>query len=789
MASQVTDLAGRTQSVGTRQWSLERWGPAVGLPALLLSIAMGLLAQVTPVSAATVTVCQNGGQYATIQAAVDAAAAGDVIQICTGTYAESVNLPDVGRDITLEAAEDAGVAISPASGPAVYADNGPYAGSISLINLTASSPDSLVLDFSAGIAGNLVISGSSVSGGSFAGLSGWTTGQIWITNTVFADNGWTGADIQSERSNIDCAIPEAIPLTISLYGVEASGNTDEGIRASTRCGNIVVDNSSAHDNGKDGFLLSSYETNSAVIISASSADDNGDPLESGGSGFTIESNRLTMYDTSATGNATDGVTRVGQAPTLLSAQSGESSLETAQGNVPAGRLALSPAGVAALPWTVEISNTSALRNNDNGINVGGVDFVTITHVSAIGNGFDGIRLAYAPIFSQGLAAAAVGQGMTGYITGALVMSNVGGIEFNDLAPLPLPGGQQNVAGAAVDAVGTAVGIAGGSIICDNLGAGVTATGNITHTYDARFNYWGSYTGPFHSSKNPNGTGDAVVDAAHPSNFNGVIGDVVFEPWVNGGRVASMPAAGVVGQTQVVSVVFGADQAAALAQGPGNPNDGPLFTVTTNNGVVTSTFGSGSTAPAAIGAGQMLTVALTPAVGGTANITVTGPCGLAASGTFPVVVPSISVTKSVGLDPNLCAPAGSINPPSGSPMYYCLRVTNSGNITLTDHLVSDPMLGITNVPLSYALAPGASVAITRSLVSGLGPITVSSTVTNAATITSTAVLAQFGGVTIAPQLQVTARAAGVVTVRITPTGLEPIAEPIGDKRVYLPALGR
>ena len=119
----------------------------------------------------------------------------------------------------------------------------------------------------------------------------------------------------------------------------------------------------------------------------------------------------------------------------------------------------------------------------------------------------------------------------------------------------------------------------------------------------------------------------------------------------------------------------------------------------------------------------------------------------------MVVPSITVTKSVGLDPDACAPAGSINPPSGSPVYYCLRVTNSGNITLTDHLVSDPQLGITNVPLNYALAPGASVAITRSLVSGLGPITVTSTVTNVATITSTAVLVQFGGVTIDPQLQV------------------------------------
>ena len=54
-----------------------------------------------------------------------------------------------------------------------------------------------------------------------------------------------------------------------------------------------------------------------------------------------------------------------------------------------------------------ISNTSALSNSYHGINVGAVDFVTITHVSAIGNGFDGIRLPYAASLPPGLAAAAV----------------------------------------------------------------------------------------------------------------------------------------------------------------------------------------------------------------------------------------------------------------------------------------------------------------------------------------------------------------------------------------------
>ena len=472
--------------------------------------------------------------------------------------------------------------------------------------------------------------------------------------------------------------------------MEASGNTDEGIWASTRCGNIVVANSTADDNGSDGFLLSSFETNSGVIVTGSSADENGDPPQGSGSGFNIEANHLTMHDTSATGNATDGVTRVAQVPSLLSAQGGTAGInpEVAQKDAQI----FGPAGGAALPWTVEISNTSAYSNINHGINVGAVDFVTITHVSAISNVIDGIRLPYAEQL-QGLAGTALGQGMTAYITGALAMGNGVGIEFIDDTPSPIPRGQQNVVGAVAGAVGTAT----GSIICDNTAAGLAATGYMTHTYDAGFNYWGSYSGPFHSSKNPSGTGNPVVDSADLGAFENANGDVVFAPWVDSASSTSMPAVGVLGQTQVVSVVFKAGPAAALASGPGDPNGGPLFTVTTNNGVLTSTFGSGSTARAAIGADQALTVTLAPAVGGTANVTVTGPCGLTASGVFPVVAPSTSVTKSVGLDPNVCAPVGAITATAGSQVYYCLQVTNTGNVTLTNHLVSDPLLGITNVP--------------------------------------------------------------------------------------------
>ncbi len=188
-------------------------------------------------------------------------------------------------------------------------------------------------------------------------------------------------------------MPDDIPLAISLYQVDATGNTFEGIQASTTCGNIVVTDSTADDNESDGFLLSSTEPNSGVIVTGSSADENGDPPQGYGSGFHIKADHLTMHDTSATGNATDGVTRVAQVPTLLAAQ-GDARADSAAGCARSARV-FGPAGGATLPRTVEISNTSAYSNLNHGINVGVVDFVTITHVSAIGNVMDGIRLPYA----------------------------------------------------------------------------------------------------------------------------------------------------------------------------------------------------------------------------------------------------------------------------------------------------------------------------------------------------------------------------------------------------------
>lgn len=79
-------------------------------------------------------------------------------------------------------------------------------------------------------------------------------------------------------------------------------------------------------------------------------------------------------------------------------------------------------------------------------------------------------------------------------------------------------------------------------------------------------------------------------------------------------------------------------------------------------------------------------------------------------------PAIVLTKTVGTDSGSCATSSTISAPYGSTVYYCYTVTNTGNVTLTDHTVTDDVLGTVLGPdFSYNLVPGASAFITASYV--------------------------------------------------------------------------
>jgi hypothetical protein len=114
---------------------------------------------------------------------------------------------------------------------------------------------------------------------------------------------------------------------------------------------------------------------------------------------------------------------------------------------------------------------------------------------------------------------------------------------------------------------------------------------------------------------------------------------------------------------------------------------------------------------------------------------------------------------------------------GDTVYYCYRVTNTGNVPIDLHDLDDDKLGDLLEPdLTLALAPGASV---DTVAAGLA-ITASLdiTTTNVATWTGRT------GSAVA-----TASATATVNVPPPPTDLDETDQPGRPGRIFLPAVGK
>ena len=103
------------------------------------------------------TVSINGTDYATIQAAVDAAANGDTIEITAGTYTEDVTI--TGKSITIDGAETGGVNDVTLNGQITVAGtlNGALAITDLNINATGKSYGVFVSANSSGFAGSVTL--------------------------------------------------------------------------------------------------------------------------------------------------------------------------------------------------------------------------------------------------------------------------------------------------------------------------------------------------------------------------------------------------------------------------------------------------------------------------------------------------------------------------------------------------------------------------------------------------------------------------------------------------------
>ena len=91
-------------------------------------------------------------------------------------------------------------------------------------------------------------------------------------------------------------------------------------------------------------------------------------------------------------------------------------------------------------------------------------------------------------------------------------------------------------------------------------------------------------------------------------------------------------------------------------------------------------------------------------------------------------PELMLTKTVGTLAQTCAPTSAITVTAGTPVYYCYKVTNIGNIALMTHTLVDDKLGVLLDNVVINLQPGASTFITA-------PATIQITTTNVATWTA------------------------------------------------------
>lgn len=72
------------------------------------------------------------------------------------------------------------------------------------------------------------------------------------------------------------------------------------------------------------------------------------------------------------------------------------------------------------------------------------------------------------------------------------------------------------------------------------------------------------------------------------------------------------------------------------------------------------------------------------------------------------IPDLGLVASVGTTPGVCAGSDVITVAPGSDVYYCYTVTNSGNITLPLHDLSDSLSGSILNDFPFDLGPGESV---------------------------------------------------------------------------------
>ena len=197
------------------------------------------------------------GDAATIQAAINASATGDIVQlIASHTYTEAVTINVT--NLTLQGA-DATSLIHPSSGSGITVS----ANGVTIKNLTVTSPSSGI---SANGVSNLTINGVNADGSTGSGAQLTNVATAHVTNSSFSNN-------------LDEGLNAVGGSSYTLSGVTADGNgsvaNGSGVNLKGITGPSSVGITSASNNHNHGLSVGDGSTN--VTINGGTFTGNGQP--------------------------------------------------------------------------------------------------------------------------------------------------------------------------------------------------------------------------------------------------------------------------------------------------------------------------------------------------------------------------------------------------------------------------------------------------------------------------------------------------------------------------------
>jgi parallel beta-helix repeat protein len=300
----------------------KRWlgGKLLAVSVTCLLVLPLLFALAGPVFAVTRCVNTSGtsGCSSSIQAAVNAASANDVIHVYPGSYNESVHLSGMAPtgNLTIVTVDATG---TPTPGTAT-------------VNGGATGP---AFTNTAGFTGNVTIDGFIVTATGFSGISvNGPVGNVDIRNVTANGIAGSGINVTGVAGNAtlsDCTANDNDEFGINVVGtggnvtlsnVSANDNGLFGINVPGVAGYVTLSNCTA--NGNDEFGINVASVTGYVRLSNCTANDNGHFGING----TVVGGKVTLSDCTANGNDHFGinVTTVGGKLTLSNCTANDNDL-------------------------------------------------------------------------------------------------------------------------------------------------------------------------------------------------------------------------------------------------------------------------------------------------------------------------------------------------------------------------------------------------------------------------------------------------------------------------------